>query len=253
MDHPTEAIAVRIELDRLTKRYGAIAALDDVTLTIEPGQIVAVLGPNGAGKTTLLRCLSSIAAQDRGSIVYDGESFRRDRLDLRRRLGFLPDVPFVYPDMTVLRHIGLVLRLYEADAEGVEETVIDLLTELDLLPLAEMRLGTLSRGQSYKAALAAILAADPELLMFDEPFASGMDPRGLAAFRRRTHDAAGRGRTVLYTTQILELAESFSDKVIIIHRGRVHAFASVERLKTELASEGNVLEEIFAQLHEAPP
>jgi ABC-2 type transport system ATP-binding protein len=244
---------VRIELQGLTKRYGAISALDAVSLVIEPGQVVAVLGPNGAGKTTLLRCLSSIAAPDRGEMLFDGEPFRRDRLDLRRRLGFLPDVPFVYPDMTVLRHIGLVLRLYEADAEGVEETVIDLLTELDLLPLAEMRLGTLSRGQSYKAALAALLAADPELLMFDEPFASGMDPRGLTAFRRRARDAAGRGRTVLYTTQILELAESFSDRVMIIHRGKVHAFASVNRLRTELAAKGNVLEEIFSQLHEAPP
>jgi ABC-type multidrug transport system ATPase subunit len=244
---------VRIELHGLIKRYGSVPALDDVSLTIEPGQVVAVLGPNGAGKTTLLRCLSSIAAPDHGEVLYDGELFRRDRLDLRRRLGFLPDVPFVYPDMTVLRHIGLVLRLYEADVEGVEETVIDLLTELDLLPLAEMQLGTLSRGQSYKAALAALLAARPELLMFDEPFASGMDPRGLSAFRRRAREAADGGRTVLYTTQILELAESFSDRVIIIHRGRVHAFASVERLRTELATESNVLEEIFTQLHEAPP
>jgi len=113
---------VRIELHGLTKRYGSVPALDDVSLTIEPGQVVAVLGPNGAGKTTLLRCLSSIAAPDRGNMLYDGEPFRRDRLDLRRRVGFLPDVPFVYPDMTVLRHLGLVLRLYEADVEGVEET-----------------------------------------------------------------------------------------------------------------------------------
>ena len=109
--------------------------------------------------------------------------------------------------MTVLRHIGMVLRLYEADGDGMEERVIELMRDFDMLPLVEARMETLSRGQTYKAALCAMIAADPELWMFDEPFASGMDPRGLTAFRRHARDAANRGRTVMYTTQILDVAD----------------------------------------------
>jgi ABC-type multidrug transport system ATPase subunit len=245
---------MEIALDNVTKRFGRVAALEDITLTIEPGQIVAVLGPNGAGKTTLLRCLAGINALEGGEIRYDGELFQRERLDLRRRFGFLPDFPFVHLNMTVLRHIGLVLRLYEADRAGIEEIVIEVLRDFDLLPLAEMRLGTLSRGQMYKAALCALLAVDPEVWILDEPFASGMDPRGLSALKRRARDASERGRTILYTTQILDVAEAFSDRVCIIHRARIRAYDSVQRLRDEgQAGAGGVLEEIFDYLHEETP
>jgi len=244
---------MEIELIGLTKRYRAVAALEDVSLVIPTGHTVAVLGPNGAGKTTLLRCLAGIVSPDAGTMHFDAEPFRRDRLDLRKRFFLLPDFPFVYPRMTVLRHIGMVLRLYEVERDGMEEAVIGLLRDFDMLPLAEARMETLSRGQTYKAALCAVLAVDPELWMFDEPFASGMDPRGLTAFRRHARDACARGRTVLYTTQILDVAERFSDRVCIIYRGRVHAFDSVDRLQARVTEEsGGVLESLFDELHEDP-
>jgi ABC-type multidrug transport system ATPase subunit len=155
--------------------------------------------------------------------------------------------------MTVLRHIGMVLRLYGADRPGVEEVVIELLRDFDMLPLADARLGALSRGETYKAALSVLLATDPEIWMFDEPFASGMDPRGLNAFRRHAAEAALRGRTVIFTTQILELAENFADEVCILHRGRVHACDTLERLRVQMGTDGDgVLDEIFEQLHESP-
>jgi len=244
---------VRIQLKSVTKRFGSVAVLDDVSLVLDPGQIVAVLGPNGAGKTTLLRCLAGIVAPSAGEILFDSEPFRRENLAQRQRQFFQPDFPFVFPDMTVLRHIGMVLRLYGADAAGIEETVIALLDEFDMLPYVDANLGTLSRGQAYKAALAALLASDPELWMIDEPFASGMDPRGLSAFRRHAEDAADRGRIVIYTTQILELAESFSDRVCIIHQGKVHAFGALSELRERTRQNGAaVLEQIFAELDETP-
>jgi ABC-type multidrug transport system ATPase subunit len=245
---------MHVELRDLTKRYGGRTALDGVSLGIAPGEIVAIVGANGAGKTTLLRCLAGIAGADRGDILYDGERFVRGRVDLRKRLAFLPDAPIVLPGMSVLDHVGLVLQLYEAAGEGVEETVIELLTELNMLPLAEMPFGRLSRGQSYKGALAAVFAANPELLIFDEPFASGMDPQGLTAFRRRAKAAADRGGTVVYTTQLLELAERFCDRVCVLHHGCLAAYGSVDSLRTQLQiNEGGVLEEIFAELHEMEP
>jgi ABC-type multidrug transport system ATPase subunit len=241
---------VKIKVDRISKRYGSLRALHGVSFEVAPGQIVAVVGPNGAGKTTLLRCLASIVPPDEGKILYDGEPFVRYRTDLRRRLHFLPDTPPMFPTMTVLRHLAMALRLYEADGDGAEERVLELLREFDLLPLAEMTLQLLSRGQSYKAFLTALLAVDPELWLLDEPFASGMDPHGISAFKTRAREATKRGRTIIFTTQLLEVAERFADHMCVLHRGEAVLFESVERLQARLDKEGGALEEIFRQLRE---
>jgi ABC-type multidrug transport system ATPase subunit len=240
-----------IQTDQLTKQFGRKRALDEVTLTIDPGQIVAVLGPNGAGKTTLLRCLAGVSQANSGRILFDNEVFTRDRLDLRARYHFVPDFPFVSPEWNVLQHIGMVLRAYGADEPGVEERVIELMEDFEILTLIDSAIGKLSRGQTYKAALVALMATDPEVWILDEPFASGMDPHGIAAFRRHARDAARRGRTVLYSTQLLELAESFSDRVCIIAEGKVHAFDPMSHLRSQSnVADGQVLEELFERLRE---
>jgi ABC-type multidrug transport system ATPase subunit len=239
---------MEISIKDLSKRYGKVMALDHVSLDFEPGQIVVLLGSNGAGKTTLLRCMAGISAPDSGTINYDGEIFRRDRVDLRRRFFFLPDFPFLFPQTRMIRHIGMVLRLYRADAPGVEERVVDLLREFDLLPLAESPMSALSRGQAYKAALCAFIAVDPEVWLLDEPFASGMDMHGLSAFKEHVRNAVKNGRTVIYSTQILDVAEKFSDKACVIHKGLIKAFGPAATLGAQ--SERGVLEELFASLRE---
>lgn len=245
---------MRISLRSVSKSFGSVPALADVSLNIEPGEIVAVVGLNGAGKSTLLRCLIGVVAPDSGEILYDGELFQRERIDLRKRIFFLPDFPLAYPSMTVVRHIDLVLRFYEADRATADERAIALLRDFDMLPYVDAVIGSLSRGQAYKAVLAALLAVDPEVWMFDEPFASGMDPAGLDAFRRHVRDALRRGRTVLFTTQLLSLAD-FGDRVCVLHRGRVHAFDRIEQIREQRAV-GNAtgaLEQLLAELREAPP
>jgi ABC-2 type transport system ATP-binding protein len=242
---------VRVRLDKITKSYGRVTALRDVSLEIEPGQLVAVLGFNGAGKTTLLRALAGIVGLNKGAILYDGELFRRDRLDLRRRLSFLPDFPPMFPALTVAGQIGLWLRLYgrDGDAGPVSARVLDWLGEFDLLSLADAPVFSLSRGQAYKTALVALRAVDPELWLLDEPFASGMDPQGIAAFRAHARAAAEAGRTVIYSTQILDIAEKFSDRVCVLERGEVRAWESVEQLRADSGgAAGGVLEDLFRRL-----
>lgn len=241
---------MKIELRGVLKSYRSLRALDHVSLTFEPGQIVSLLGPNGAGKTTLIRCLVGIAAPDRGDVWLDGQEFRRDRLDLRRRMYLLPDFPFLFWEHSILRNIAIALRLYEADGDGSESRVLELLREFDLLPLALRPVHSLSRGQAYKTGMVAMLAADREVWLLDEPFASGMDPQGIDAFKRYARAAAKRGRTIIYSTQILDVAERFSDRVCLIHKGAIRAFDTLARLRENVLDKDNVLQEMFRQLRE---
>jgi ABC-2 type transport system ATP-binding protein len=239
---------MKIELRGVTKSYGRMRALDHVSLEIEPGWVIAVVGPNGSGKTTLLRTLYGLVSPDKGLFLCDGKEFSRDDMALRRAMFFLPDFPFVFAEMTPLQHIGMCLKIFEADQPGVEARVIELLKAFDLLPLAQRPLYTLSRGQFYKAALCAMIAVDAHVWLLDEPLASGMDPVGLSIFKERAFEAARRGRTILYTTQILDVAERFSDGICIIDHGEVKAFGTLAELEQIKGAKG--LEQIFRALRE---
>ncbi len=242
---------MRIRLQSVSKRYGRVRALDDVSLTIDPGHIVSVLGPNGAGKTTLLRCISAIVAPTSGHIYLDDERFTRGSMDLRRRIAFLPDFPVAFPHHTVLRHVGMVLRLYGRDDPGITPRVTALLGDFDLMPLIDTPMANLSRGQVYKAALVALLAVETDVLLLDEPFASGIDPNGISMLKREARDAARCGRTVIYSTQILDIAEKLSDWVSVIDRGTLRHYGPLRDLTAVGAVAGQgALEELFRRLRE---
>lgn len=237
---------MNVRLDGVTKRYGGTTALDlaGSELRLCPGRIIAVVGLNGAGKSTLLHAVAGLLHLQSGTIFFGDEPFERDNVDQRKRFAFLADFPTFFEAMTPLQHIAMVLRLYGKDGPGSEEKVLELLKDFSLLAIARTPLETLSRGQRYKAALVALLAAEPELFLLDEPLASGMDGLGLGAFRRHARRATENGATVVYTTQILPVAETFSDEVIILHEGRVHAHGSFERL----GQKGDDLEALLQKL-----
>jgi ABC-type multidrug transport system ATPase subunit len=241
---------MHISLRSLSKRYSRVRALDKVSIEIAPGQILSILGPNGAGKTTLLRCLSGIVSPTSGEIRYDGEKFFRGSMAFRRKIAYLPDFPIAFLQNTVIGHIGMVLRLYRVDGSTSESRVLDLLRGLDLLPLIDSPMAQLSRGQAYKSALCALLAVDTELLLLDEPFASGMDPNGISFLKREAQNAARQGRTVIYSTQILDIAEKVSDRVCVIDKGEVRHYAMVSELQGTNPGEGGVLENLFRKLRE---
>ena len=243
---------MKIELRGVSKAYGRMRALDRVGLELGAGDVLGVVGANGSGKTTLLRCLAGVSAPDQGMILYDEEEFQRGRQDLRRRLIFLPDFPFLFSEMSVIRHVGMVVRVYERERPGLEDQVVELLREFDLLQLAERPLGSLSRGQAYKAALVAALAVDPELWLFDEPFASGMDPHGLQAFRRQVQSGVERGRIVVFSTQILEVVERMATRVCVLHQGEVRAFEPVQTFRRAEEGAEGPLQEIFQALRAEP-
>jgi ABC-type multidrug transport system ATPase subunit len=241
---------LRVSVDHLTKRYGSLRALDDVSFEIGPGAIVAVLGQNGAGKTTLLRCLAAVASPSVGAVLFDGDLLSRARVDLRRRLFFLQDVPFLHGAATCLSHIGMVARLY--DKEDVDpQKVWSILEDLDLVGSARAYTANLSRGQAYKTALASLFVVQPELAILDEPFASGMDPHGITVFKRWARRTSREGKTVVYSTQILELAETLSDRVVVLDHGKLHTHETVEGLRAHVsAGSDGVLAALVEDLRE---
>jgi len=241
---------MNIELRGILKEYKSGPALDQVSLAIEPGQIVAFLGANGAGKTTLLRLLAGIIGPDNGQVLYDNEPFTRGKMHLRKRFQFLPDFPPVFDAWTLIWHIGMVLRLYEIDPATREDRAVQVLSDLDLLPIADTPFAAMSRGQRYKGALAALLALNPEVWLLDEPFASGMDPHGINTLKREARAAAAQGHTIIYTTQILDAAERFSDRICVLHRGKIRAFAPTQEIRAHAKGDSSGLEEIFAALRE---
>ena len=238
---------MKIRIEKVSKKFGRVWALEEISLELTPGQIVGVLGANGAGKTTLLNCLAGVAAPSTGRILYDGEEFHRGKLELRKRLMYLPDFPLAFAKMTVLEHVAMCVRLFER-ADPEPDQVAALLEQLSLLPLTGMPFGAMSRGQAYKSALAGLVTVDPELWIFDEPLASGMDPMGIAVFKREARAAAKRGRTVVFTTQILEIAEKFADRICVLDHGGL-------RLDRRMGEEGAAetegkLEELLLRLRD---
>lgn len=230
---------MNVEVREVSRSFGALRVLEAISLRIEPGTVTAVLGTNGAGKTTLLRLLGGALRPTKGEVCYDGEVLTRARLDLRRRVMYVADMPLVLRESPLISWIGTCLRVYHVDRPGLEAAVSRVLDDLGLGSLAGMPLATLSRGQLYKAALASLIAVDPDLWLLDEPFASGMDPAALAVLGEAVRLAAARGRTVVLGTQMLALVGRLADQAVVLRNGGVVIHGGVQ----ELTADGEGLEE----------
>jgi ABC-type multidrug transport system ATPase subunit len=219
---------MQVTVERLSQQFGNIKVLEDVSCSFPEGQITVLLGANGAGKTTLLRCLAGVSHGDKGAVLIDHARLETGRLDLRRRIAFLPDVPPTLPEADVLMHVAMYLRIWQADRPGIESQVAQWMEELQMSEHATRNCSALSRGQHYKASLLALLAVNPELWLLDEPFASGMDAQGISVFRREAQLAAKSGRTVIYSTQLVEQAANFSDRVAIVRHGGLQLYDTAQ-------------------------
>jgi ABC-type multidrug transport system ATPase subunit len=208
-----------LEAAGLGKRYDTSWVLRDVHLSFDAGEIVAVLGVNGAGKTTLLACLAGILGWDRGEVRIDGERLDRDRLDQRQRMMLLPGDGFHFNGADTIRNAAIFSELWRGIDAKPPLDLEEWLERLGLLEVAFHPVEYLSRGQRYKSVLLALHCADPDIWLIDEPFAAGMDARGMEAFRKLARAAAGRGRCIVYTTQFPELAARFADRIVVIGRG----------------------------------
>jgi ABC-2 type transport system ATP-binding protein len=204
-------------VDRVTKRFSGYTAVDGLSLEVPPGVIYGLLGPNGAGKTTTIRMIMNISVPDEGSVrLFDGAGTARD---YAYRIGFLPEERGLYPKMRVLD-----VLLFLAETRGMDRRTarVRALEWLERLGLSDWRLrkvSELSKGMQQKVQFASAILHDPDLVVFDEPF-SGLDPVNAEVMRQTLLDLRRRGKTILFSTQIMEHAEKLCDRICIIARGK---------------------------------
>jgi ABC-2 type transport system ATP-binding protein len=240
-----------VETHGLVKRYDKTLAVAGLDLAVEPGEIFGLVGPNGAGKTTTLRMLATLLRPSAGHAEIDGWSVTRNPDDVRRVLGFMPDVFGVYDDMKVWEYLDFFARCYGLPAAARRRMIADLLELVDLGDRRDDYVQTLSRGMEQRLCLAHALVHDPKVLLLDEP-ASGLDPRARVELRELLRELRALGKTILISSHILPELEELCTSVAIVDRGQVLAqgrVADIERrlrfgavLRVRLLLEGEALE-----------
>jgi len=205
-----------ITANRLTRRFGDRVVVDDVSFEVGRSEIVALLGPNGAGKTTIVRMLGGLIAPTSGSVVIDGVQLTRATgATLRRRIGFLAEVPGLWDRLTVRENLAVYANLYQLQA--ADRTIDWLLDLFDLTAHQAARAAELSKGMKQKVAIARALLHDPQILLLDEP-TSGLDPQIARTVRRLLDDRRGQGCTILVSTHNLDETERLADRVAVVQR-----------------------------------
>jgi ABC-2 type transport system ATP-binding protein len=236
-----------IEVQSLSKKYGETLAIDGVSFSVARGEILAFLGPNGAGKTTTMRILTGLIPPSDGSATVAGYNVLEQPEEVKRRIGYLPDNPPLYTDMTVDEYLAFAARLRGLRGAGATSARDAVLGQCALGDVRGRLIGNLSRGYRQRVGLAQAMIHSPEVLIMDEPTV-GLDPRQIIDIRTLIRGLAGR-HTVILSTHILPEATAVCDKVVIINRGRVVAVDSKERLATQ----AHASNKIFLQVrrHEA--
>ena len=218
-----------IELEHLRKAYGDFLAVDDVSLAVQPGQIYGLLGPNGAGKTTTIRMLMDIIAPDSGRVLFFGKPRTRAELS---RVGYLPEERGLYRKMTVLDHLVFLAELRGLTKRRVVPAIDAYLERLELAEWRKSKVEELSKGMQQKIQLVGTILHDPDIVVLDEPF-SGLDPINQGLFKEILADFKSRGKTILFSTHVMEQAEKLCDAIALIARGKVVLEGSLSRIKSD--------------------
>jgi ABC-2 type transport system ATP-binding protein len=236
-----------LHLRNVSKRFAGTLAVGDVTFSAQAGEVTGYLGPNGSGKSTTIKMIAGLIDTTSGDILFDGVPIHRDLIAWKQRVGYLPEEPHLYAHLSALEYLVMVGQLRDLPATPTRDRIERLLQLLGL-QIHEVRYGPLSaysKGMRQKVLLVAALLHDPQLVLLDEPF-SGLDVGAALVLRSLIQELAGRGKVVLFSSHELETVERVSSHIVILHRGRIVADDSIERLRTLLATP--TLEGIFSRL-----
>jgi ABC-2 type transport system ATP-binding protein len=239
-----------IELTNVSKSYnkGKVRAVDDLTLTVNPGEIFGFLGPNGAGKTTTIKMIVGLLRPDAGRVVVEGHDVEKEPLAAKQVTTYVPDFPAVYERLTGLEYLNFIGDVYGVPKEDRIAQIDKWLEIFEIAPAVGNPIQSYSHGMKQKIVLTAALLPAPRVMILDEPLV-GLDPRAAHQLKEMFREHCDAGKTLFFSTHVMEVAEKLCDRIGIIHRGKLVACGTMEELKKiDRTEAGQSLEEIFLEL-----
>jgi ABC-2 type transport system ATP-binding protein len=236
-----------IKVSDVSKKIKNNIVLDAINLEVKNQEILGIVGPNGAGKTTLLNIIAGIWPADKGKVEIDGTDLVRGKEAIRQKIGYVPDLPFLYPKLSGREFLSFVGTLYRLDAQKLDQKISELEKALELSFWLDELMDGYPRGVRQKMTLAAMLLHSPKIILLDEPL-TNLDPKSSKLVKELLQNMARSGASILLSTHILEIAERLCRRIVIIHEGRKIAEGSIDELRELAKSPGSNLEEVFLQL-----
>lgn len=233
-----------IEIKNVTKKYGNNKALDNVSFNVNEGEIFAFIGHNGAGKTTLIKAITGIHDFDEGDILINGKSIKEDTIECKKDMAFVPDNPELYENMTAINFINFICDMYEVSMDDRKKNIDKYAKMFEMEDKLGDTIKSFSHGMKQKIALIAALSHNPKILIMDEPFV-GLDPKAVFDIKEVMHEMVKEGKTIFFSTHILDVAEKLCSRVAIIKNGKLVKVGSMKEIKGDKS-----LENVFLELEE---
>jgi len=238
-----------IELINVSKSYnGMTKAVDDLTLAVPEGQIVGFLGPNGAGKTTTIKMIVGILNADSGSITINGIDIKERPIEAKRQFGFVPDSPDMFLRLKGIEYLNFIADIYKVPSDLRGQRVQELSQTFEMESALNDQIQSYSHGMRQKIIIMGVLIHDPSVWILDEPM-TGLDPKSSFTLKEMMRNHAAEGKTVFFSTHVLEVAEKLCDRVAIINKGRLLFYGTMEEMREHFRSNGS-LEKIFLEMTE---
>lgn len=233
-----------IEIKNFSKYFGEKKAVDDVSFTVNNGEIFAFIGHNGAGKTTTLKSIVGILDFEEGDILINGKSIKRNPIECKMQIAYVPDNPDLYENMKAIDFINFICDMYSIDLKTRKENIVKYSKLFELEGHLNEEISSFSHGMKQKVALISAFAHNPDILIMDEPFV-GLDPKAVFDMKEIMKQMCKEGKTILFSTHILEVAEKLCDRVAIIKQGKIVKVGNMNEIKGDKS-----LESVFLELEE---
>lgn len=230
-----------LKIEHLTKVYGDIKAVDDLSLTVEPGEIYGFIGHNGAGKTTTLKSIAGILKFESGDIFIDGESVVKNPLSCKKKIAYIPDNPDLYEFMTGMEFLNFIADVFEIPGERRNAKIKEYADVFELTGDLASPISSYSHGMKQKLAIISAFIHDPKLIIMDEPFV-GLDPKASHSLKEMMHGVCEAGGVIFFSTHVLDVAEKLCQKVAIIKNGKLIKSGTMEEVKGDESLESAFLE-----------
>lgn len=237
-----------IKVDKVSKSFGDKKAVDDISFEVRPGEIFGFLGPNGAGKTTTIKMIVGILKPDQGDIEVSGIDVVKNSLESKKRISYVPDNPDLYESMTGYQYLNFMADVFEIGEDLRKERIQELARKFEIEDDLNDYLKGFSHGMKQKVALIGALVSDPDVLILDEPMV-GLDPKSAFNLKTLMRERCDQGKSVFFSTHVMEVAEKICDRVGIIKAGKLISYGSLDELKAN-ADEDESLEQLFLELTE---